>query len=93
MCRWNQNYNELWKDKDLNTDRFMPPALFNKVLRKMDEYGKGQDFHNRFWVTHWRWELQALRPRALGTKVRWCGAALEPELVKGNFTQEGTGRQ
>ena len=49
VCRWNQNYKELWNDEDTNTDWFMHPKLFNKVMHKIDAYGKDEDYGSRFW--------------------------------------------
>ena len=45
----NQNWNELWKDDDIKTDRFMPPKIFYKVLNMMDSYGKDKQFAKLFW--------------------------------------------
>ncbi len=49
ICRFNQNWKELWKDEDINTDRFMEPKLFYRVLHRIDDYGKNEMFSRRFW--------------------------------------------
>ena len=34
---------------DMRTNPFMPSNLFNRVVRRMDEYGKNDSFQPRFW--------------------------------------------
>ena len=33
----------------MNTNWFMHPKLFNKVMHKIDAYGKDEDYGSRFW--------------------------------------------
>ncbi len=49
ICRQNQNLNEMWKDRFIDTSSFMAPKIFHKILRKMDKYGKDMHHHKLFW--------------------------------------------
>ena len=49
VCRFNQNWKDLWNDPDINTKRFMPTKIFYRILRRIDEYGRGESFSTRFW--------------------------------------------
>ena len=46
----NQNIGKLWSDDDFNTKRYMPPVVFNRILRKMHCHGMNVSFAPRFWV-------------------------------------------
>ena len=56
ICRMNRGLSDLCQDEDVNTDRYMHVSIFNKILRKMDSYGKDNHFGNsgfgRSWRTH-----------------------------------------
>lgn len=49
ICRMNRGLTDLCQDEDVNTDRYMHVSIFNKILRKMDSYGKDNHFGKRFW--------------------------------------------
>ena len=49
VCRFNQNWKELWDDPDINTQWFMSPKIFYRILHRIDAYGVGEDFGTRIW--------------------------------------------
>ena len=49
VCRMNHNISKLWADDDFNTIRYMPPTVFNRVCRLMDECGTSRQFSLWFW--------------------------------------------
>ena len=48
-CRMNHNISKLWADDDFNTSRYMPPTVFNRVCRLMDDCGLLRQFSLWFW--------------------------------------------
>ena len=49
VCRINTNLGKLWEDDDFNTDRYLAPTAFNRILQSTDASGLNTSFSLCFW--------------------------------------------
>ena len=50
VCRFNMAYKDLWKDADVQTEKYMHPKIYNKIWKLLDAYGKDEEYVDHFWV-------------------------------------------